>query len=52
MAASIGAGLPIDEEYANMIVDIGGGPRKSQLYLSQVPIREVSEWVVMNLTKL
>ena len=25
MAASIGAGLPIDEEYANMIVDIGGG---------------------------
>ena len=25
MAAAIGAGLPIDEEYANMIVDIGGG---------------------------
>ena len=25
MAASIGAGLPIHEEYANMIVDIGGG---------------------------
>ena len=53
MAASIGAGLPIDEEYANMIVDIGGGPLKSQLSLSQeFLIREVSEWVVMNLTKL
>jgi rod shape-determining protein MreB len=25
MAASIGAGLPIHDEYANMIVDIGGG---------------------------
>jgi len=25
MAAAIGADLPIDEEYANMIVDIGGG---------------------------
>ena len=25
MAASIGAGLPIHHEYANMIVDIGGG---------------------------
>ena len=28
MAASIGAGLPIDEEYANMIVDIGAELQK------------------------
>ena len=38
MAASIGAGLPIHDEYANMIVDIGGGT-------TEVAIISISEFL-------
>ena len=49
MAASIGAGLPIDEEYANMIVDIGGGTTEVAIIsISGYPINEVFELAGMN----
>ena len=52
MAASIGAGLPIDEEYANMIVDIGGGTTEVAIIsISGVSSKEVFVSVAMNWTK-
>ena len=52
MAASIGAGLPIDEEYANMIVDIGGGTTEVAIIsISVSHIKEVFELAEMNWTK-
>ena len=52
MAASIGAGLPIHDEYANMIVDIGGGTTEVAIIsITEFPFKEVYGWVGMNLMK-